>query len=240
MQQTPPPKGRRTMADLNRRTLFKAAALPALGGLPFRSARAQAGQHHQARRAGRSVRHVPRRHRARPRSPRRARRSQDFGQRGFNVEIVVRRPPEQAGCRRQHRPAMVRPRRRRLPGGCRRPPRSRSRSTTWCGRRTRSTSTARPATSDLTGKHCSPNTVHWTYDTWMLAKSTGGATVQAGGDSWFFITADYAFGHALERDTGELRQGARAARCSAACARPSRRPPDFSSFLLQAQAAAPR
>jgi branched-chain amino acid transport system substrate-binding protein len=57
------------------------------------------------------------------------------------------------------------------------------------------------ATSDLTGKACSPNTVHWTYDTWMLANGTGGAIVKTGGDSWFFLTADYAFGHALERDT---------------------------------------
>ena len=56
-------------------------------------------------------------------------------------------------------------------------------------------------TADLTGSACSPNTVHWTYDTWMLAKSTGGAMVRAGGQRWFFITADYAFGHALERDT---------------------------------------
>jgi branched-chain amino acid transport system substrate-binding protein len=60
------------------------------------------------------------------------------------------------------------------------------------------------ATSDLTGAQCSPNTVHWMYDTYMLAKSTGGAMVRAGGDSWFFITADYAFGHALERDTGNF------------------------------------
>ncbi len=60
------------------------------------------------------------------------------------------------------------------------------------------------ASSDLTGKACSPNTVHWTYDTWMLAKSTGGATVRAGGDSWYFVTADYAFGHALERDTANF------------------------------------
>ena len=57
------------------------------------------------------------------------------------------------------------------------------------------------ATSDLTGKACSPNTIHWTYDTWMLANGTGNAIVKTGGDSWFFITADYAFGHALERDT---------------------------------------
>src|SRR5688572_3758809 len=57
------------------------------------------------------------------------------------------------------------------------------------------------ATSDLTGKACSPNTVHWTYDTWMLANGTGSAIVKTGGDSWYFLTADYAFGHALERDT---------------------------------------
>src|ERR1700740_2644688 len=56
-------------------------------------------------------------------------------------------------------------------------------------------------TADLTGKACSPNTVHWTYDTWMLANGTGNAIVKTGGDTWFFLTADYAFGHALERDT---------------------------------------
>src|SRR5262249_25626287 len=56
------------------------------------------------------------------------------------------------------------------------------------------------ASSDITGKACSPNTVHWTYDTWALANGTGNAVVKTGGDSWFFITADYAFGHALERD----------------------------------------
>ncbi len=57
------------------------------------------------------------------------------------------------------------------------------------------------ASSDLTGSKCSPNTVHWTYDTWMLANSTGKALVKTGGDTWFFLTADYAFGQALERDT---------------------------------------
>jgi branched-chain amino acid transport system substrate-binding protein len=57
------------------------------------------------------------------------------------------------------------------------------------------------AASDLTGPKCSANTVHWTYDTWMLANGTGSAMVKTGGDSWFFLTADYAFGHALERDT---------------------------------------
>ena len=57
------------------------------------------------------------------------------------------------------------------------------------------------ATSDLTNAQCSPNTVHWTYDTYMLAHTTGQALVKAGGTSWFFLTADYAFGAALERDT---------------------------------------
>src|SRR4249919_3037972 len=91
-----------------------------------------------------------------------------------------------------------------------------------------------PASSDLTGPKCSPNTVHWTYDTWMLANGTGKAVVKSGGDSWFFLTADYAFGHALERDTeavviknvgkvlGKVRHPLNTN--------------DFSSFLLQAQA----
>src|SRR6202042_1988002 len=57
------------------------------------------------------------------------------------------------------------------------------------------------ASSDLTGAKCSPDTIHWTYDTWMLANGTGKALVKSGGDTWFFLTADYAFGHALERDT---------------------------------------
>src|SRR2546425_9971829 len=57
------------------------------------------------------------------------------------------------------------------------------------------------ATADLTGNACSPNTIHWTYDTWMLANGTGSSIVKTGGDTWFFLTADYAFGLALERDT---------------------------------------
>ena len=57
------------------------------------------------------------------------------------------------------------------------------------------------AASDLTGPKCNANTIHWTYDTWMLANGTGKALVKTGGDTWFFLTADYAFGHALERDT---------------------------------------
>ncbi len=60
------------------------------------------------------------------------------------------------------------------------------------------------ASSDLTNSKCSPNTIHWVYDTYMLANSTGQALVKAGGDTWYFLTADYAFGHALERDTAAV------------------------------------
>jgi branched-chain amino acid transport system substrate-binding protein len=90
------------------------------------------------------------------------------------------------------------------------------------------------AASTLTGEKCNANTVHWTYDTWMLANGTGKAMVKTGGDTWFFLTADYAFGHALETDTigvveknggkvlGKVRHPLNTS--------------DFSSFLLQAQA----
>ena len=90
------------------------------------------------------------------------------------------------------------------------------------------------ATSDLTGKACSPNTVHWTYDTWMLANGTGSAIVKTGGDTWFFLTADYAFGHALERDTEAvvLKNGGKVL----GKVRHPLNTQDFSSFLLQAQA----
>jgi branched-chain amino acid transport system substrate-binding protein len=90
------------------------------------------------------------------------------------------------------------------------------------------------AASDLTGKACTPNTVHWTYDTWALANGTGNAIVKTGGDTWFFITADYAFGHALERDTAAVVEKAGGKVLGRV-----RHPfpgTDFSSFLLQAQA----
>src|SRR6201985_2758107 len=63
--------------------------------------------------------------------------------------------------------------------------------------------------SDLTGSQCTPNTVHWSYDTYMLANGTGKALVKSGGDTWFFLTADYAFGQALERDTAAVVTAAR-------------------------------
>ncbi|GIX09328.1 ABC transporter substrate-binding protein [Elioraea sp.] len=91
------------------------------------------------------------------------------------------------------------------------------------------------ATSDLTGQACAPTTVHWTYDTWMLAHGTGAALVQTGGKSWFFITADYAFGHALERDTAEFVRKA-GGRVVGGVRTPFPGTTDFSSFLLQAQA----
>ncbi|WP_024509885.1 ABC transporter substrate-binding protein [Bradyrhizobium sp. ARR65] len=89
-------------------------------------------------------------------------------------------------------------------------------------------------TSDLTNSQCTPNTIHWTYDTYTLAHGTGSALTKNGGDSWFFLTADYAFGAALERDTtaavqaagGKVLGGVKAPLSTA----------DFSSFLLQAQA----
>jgi branched-chain amino acid transport system substrate-binding protein len=89
------------------------------------------------------------------------------------------------------------------------------------------------ATSDLTGAKCSPNTVHWTYDTWALANGTGSAIVKRGGDSWFFITADYAFGAALERDTTNVVKANGGTIVGSVKAPLNTQ--DFSSFLLQAQ-----
>lgn len=90
-----------------------------------------------------------------------------------------------------------------------------------------------PGSSDLTGKSCSPNTVHFTYDTWMLANGTGTAITKHGGKTWFFITADYAFGHALERDTKAAVE--RAGGKSLGDVKVPLNTQDFSSFLLQAQ-----
>src|SRR5690242_11992092 len=89
------------------------------------------------------------------------------------------------------------------------------------------------ASSDLTGAQCSPNTIHWVYDTWMLANGTGKALVKSGGDSWFFLTADYAFGHALERDTAAV-VVANGGKVLGGVKHPLNNA-DFSSFLLQAQ-----
>ena len=90
------------------------------------------------------------------------------------------------------------------------------------------------ASADLTDKACSPNTVSFTYDTYMLAHGTGKALVKAGGDTWFFLTSDYAFGHALERDTAEVVK-ANGGKVLGDVKHPINTA-DFSSFLLQAQA----
>ncbi|MGY3489639.1 branched-chain amino acid transport system substrate-binding protein [Bradyrhizobium sp. USDA 4011] len=89
------------------------------------------------------------------------------------------------------------------------------------------------ASSDITGKSCSPYTLHWTYDTYANAHTVGSAIVKSGGDSWFFITADYVFGHSIERDTGDVVRAAGGKVLGSA--RHPLNTPDFSSFLLQAQ-----
>jgi branched-chain amino acid transport system substrate-binding protein len=105
---------------------------------------------------------------------------------------------------------------------------------TLCKERNKVHLNSTAASSDLTGKSCAPTTVHWTYDTWMLARGTGGALVEAGGKSWFFITADYAFGHALERDSSDFVKKA-GGQILGAVRTPFPGTTDFSSFLLQAQ-----
>ncbi|QDM18896.1 ABC transporter substrate-binding protein [Tardiphaga sp. vice352] len=90
------------------------------------------------------------------------------------------------------------------------------------------------ASSDITGKSCSPYTAHWTYDTYGNAHTVGSAIVKQGGDSWYFITADYLFGHSIERDTGDVVRAA-GGRVVGSSKHPLNTA-DFSSFLLQAQA----
>lgn len=91
-----------------------------------------------------------------------------------------------------------------------------------------------PASSEFTGRACSPNTVQWTYDTYALSRGTGGALARAGGDRWFFITADYAFGHAMERDTSRFVEAAGGRVVGRA--RAPLNTTDFSSYLMQARA----
>lgn len=91
-----------------------------------------------------------------------------------------------------------------------------------------------PADSSLTGRNCSPNHLHWVFDTWSLAASTGRALVASGGDSWFFILADYAFGHALANDAASFVEQA-GGRVVGRAAAPFPGTTDFSSFLLRAQ-----
>jgi branched-chain amino acid transport system substrate-binding protein len=90
------------------------------------------------------------------------------------------------------------------------------------------------ASSDITGKSCSPYTAHWTYDTYSNAHTVGSAIVKNGGDTWFFLTADYLFGHSVERDTSDVVKAA-GGKVLGSVKHPLNTP-DFSSFLLQAQA----
>lgn len=90
------------------------------------------------------------------------------------------------------------------------------------------------ATTDLTGKDCTPNTVHWTFDTWGFAHSTGDYLVKQGRKSWFFITADYVYGHTVERETSQVVKAAGGT--VVGTVKHPFNTPDFSSFLLQAQA----
>jgi branched-chain amino acid transport system substrate-binding protein len=90
------------------------------------------------------------------------------------------------------------------------------------------------ASSDLTGSKCNADTIHWVYDTWNLANGTGKAVVKTGGNTWFFLTADYAFGQALERDTSAVVE-ANGGKVLGKVRVPINTS-DFSSFLLQAQA----
>jgi branched-chain amino acid transport system substrate-binding protein len=89
-------------------------------------------------------------------------------------------------------------------------------------------------TSDLTGKDCSPNTVHWTYDTWGQANTVGTAVTKAGSDSWYLMTVDYSFGYALERDAADAIR--KAGGKILGTVRHPLGTSDLSSFLLQAQA----
>ena len=218
---------------LNRRSLLATAALPALGGLPFRSARAQAantvkiGVLNDQSGLYRDI--------SGPTSVACARQAmQDFAAQGFTVEVVAadhqNRPDVGVNIARQWFD------RDNVDLIVDVPTSSVALAVSGVAREKNKIcipSTA--ASADLSGSACTPNTIHWTYDTYMLAKSTGGAMVKAGGDSWFFITADYAFGHALERDTGNFVK-AQGGRVAGVVRTPFPGTTDFSSFLVQAQA----
>jgi branched-chain amino acid transport system substrate-binding protein len=221
--------------SLNRRTLLTgAAALPALGGLPWRSARAQAAN--TIRIAVLNDQSGLYRDISGPGSTHAVRLAvQESGitQRGVNVEVIEadhqNRPDVGSTVARQWLD------RDGVDVIVDVPTSSVALAVnTLVRERNKVFLNSGAASSDLTGSACSPNTIHWTYDTYMLAKGTGGAMVAAGGNTWFFITADYAFGHALERDTTAFVTAA-GGRVLGGVRTPFPGTTDFSSFLQQAQ-----
>lgn len=104
-----------------------------------------------------------------------------------------------------------------------------------CVERDRVHLNASAASSELTGRSCTANTIHWSYDTWCFAKTSGAGLTRMGGDSWYFITADYAFGHAIQRDTTRFIEQA-GGKVLGASVYPFPQTTDFSAFLLQARA----
>jgi branched-chain amino acid transport system substrate-binding protein len=222
------------MTETTRRGLIGAAATaPVWGALPYRSARAQAAN---TIRIGLLTDFSgPFRDLNGPNSIAATRLAiQEFGSRGFNVEMIQadhqNRPDVGVGIARQWFD------RENVDVVLNLAASSVALAVSELARERNKVAIATStATSDLTGRACNPNTVHWVYDTYMLAKVSGLATVRAGGQSWFFITADYAFGHALERDTmGFVR--AAGGRVVGSVRHPFPGTTDFSSFLLQAQA----
>ena len=224
--------------SFDRRTLIKGAAggalLPALGGAPFRSARAQAantiriGVLNDQSALYRDISGPGSTH-----AVRMAVQESGITQRGINVEVVQadhqNRPDVGSTVARQWYD------RDGIDVIVDVPTSSVALAVNTITReRNKLFINSGAATSDLTGSACSPNTIHWTYDTYNLAKGTGGAMVAAGGDTWFFITADYAFGHALERDTAAFVNAA-GGRVLGSVRTPFPGTTDFSSFLQQAQ-----
>src|SRR6476620_8122369 len=212
--------------SLNRRELLAAGATTALGGLPW--ARAQGSQ--VIRIGVISDMSGPYRDTTGPGSVVLTQQAvQDFGSRGFQVEVLQgdhqNKPDVGASIARQWFDQGV-------DAVVDLPTSSVALAVNQIAREKNKVHlNSGAATSDLTGAQCSPNTVHWTYDTYMLAKSTGAAIVKTGGDSWFFITADYAFGHALERDTSNFVKSA-GGKVLGNVRYPFPATTDFSAFLL--------
>ena len=219
--------------NIERRPILAATGATALGGLPWRSARAQASN--TIKIGLLSDMSGPYRDINGPVSLAATRLAiQEFGARGFQVELISadhqNRPDVALNIARQWYDRdgvdMI------LNLAASSVALAVAELTREKNKVTIATSTA---SSDMTGRACTPNSLHWSYDTYMVSKSTGGATVRSGGDTWFFITADYAFGHALERDTANFVRAA-GGRVVGQVRTPFPGTTDFSSYLLQAQA----